>query len=227
MRISHAIFVVAMFCSPSAVFAAQLPAAAPAQAAPPAPLHPSALLQPALDTVEQSVRAVKLERWKRGSIRDEAGDNIRAILRDLQDNLPPLLREADAAPGAISKVLPVSRNIDALYDVLLRVVEASRVAAPGEQITPLQQALIGLGEARRVLEDRLQEAATAQEKQIVSLQTTMQSQAADLHALKIAPPPAPCVPPAPKKKIRKKHTAPAKTPQKSQAPATGTPKPSK
>ncbi len=128
-------------------------------------------------------------------MRDEAGANVTDIEKDLQATLPPLVTEADRAPGAISKVLPVFRNVDALYDVLLRVVEASRVSAPAEQVTPLQESLISLGGARRKLAERLQEGAIAQEKQINDLRSTVQAQAAAAQA--VPPPPTPtCAPPA-------------------------------
>jgi hypothetical protein len=168
---------------------------------------------------------LKLEKWKKGDIRDGAGTNIAAIQRDIQDKLPPLLQDADAAPGAISKVLPLYRNIDALYDVVLRVLEASRVSAPADQIVQLQQALTTLGDARRSLDGHLQESATALEKQVSDLRSTLKAQAA---ARNTAPPPPvmpKCPAPTPARKPRKKTTPPATTPQASPAPTAPTPKP--
>src|ERR1700677_2246086 len=130
MRISIAFFIVVIFCSLSVVTTAQSAAdRTPIQGAPSAPPAPSGLLRPALDQVQQTVSALKVEKWKRGNVRDQAGDHISAILRDLHATLPPLLDTADASPGTISKMLPVSRNIAALYDVLLSVVEAARISA--------------------------------------------------------------------------------------------------
>jgi hypothetical protein len=225
MRISHAVFIVAIFCSPSAVCAVQSPnIGTPMQGTPPIPLAPSGLLQPSLDTLQQTIGALRLEKWKRGTVREEAGANVSSIQRDLQATLPPLLQEADAAPGTISKVLPVSRNIDALYDALLRVVEAARVSAPGEQITQLQQALTSLRNARRALDDRLQEAAVAQEKQLSDLRSTLQAQSVARCPTTLAPVTPTCVTPTPPRKTKKKPKPPATTPQKPPAPATGTPK---
>jgi hypothetical protein len=185
---------------------------------------PSSILQPSLDNLQQTIEAVRLEKWKRGTVREEASANVDAILRDLRTTLPPPLKEADAAPGTISKVLPISRNIDALYDTLLRVVEAARVSAPGEQITRLQQALISLGNARRILDDRLQETTVAEEGQINKLQSALQAQSA-VKCLVIAPPPTPtCVAPTPPRRAKKKPKPPATTPQTPPAPATAAPK---
>ncbi len=228
MRISNAVFILAICSSASIAWAAQSPSpGVPAQALPLPRVVPSGLLQPSLDTVQQALGALRLEKWKRGTVRDEAEQNIGGILRDVKENLPPLLRDADAAPGTLSKVLPVSRNVNALYDVLLRVVEASRVSAPGDQATQLQQALITLGDARRALDDHLLDAATAQEKQVTELRVTVQTQAQTVAKLNAKPAPvaAPCPAPKPVRRARRKPKPPAATPQKSPVPAGTTPKP--
>jgi len=226
MRIKLVILIATVFSWPCTVGVAQSPAQpAPTPVASPAPVAPSALLKPALVNVQQTMGELKLEKWKKGDIRDGAGTNIAAIQRDIQDKLPPLLQDADAAPGAISKVLPLYRNIDALYDVVLRVLEASRVSAPADQIVQLQQALTTLGDARRSLDGHLQESATALEKQVSDLRSTLKAQAA---ARNTAPPPPvmpKCPAPTPARKPRKKTTPPATTPQASPAPTAPTPKP--
>jgi hypothetical protein len=179
------------------------PVAAPASA-------PSALLQPALDTVLQTVTAVKLEKWKRGTVRDETGEHITAIEHDLQGTLPPLLQTADANAGTLSKVLPVTRNAEALYDVLVSVVEAARVAAPPDQVGQLEQALSGLGTALRSLDDRVQEIAATQEQQTIDLRKTVQTLNARVAAAAAPPPAKPCPAPTPARKPKKK--PPAGTP---------------
>jgi hypothetical protein len=167
------------------------------------PSAPSDILQRSLDEVQQTVGGLKLDKWKRGTVRDEAGTNVDAIQRDLQGTLPSLLKDADTAPGSLSKVLPVSRNVDALYDVLVHIVEAARVSAPGDQVGALQATMADLEKARVKLGNQLVQTATVQEKQIVDLRTTVQTQAASLKAA-ATPPPAPkCpAPPAPAKKKR-------------------------
>jgi hypothetical protein len=167
------------------------------------PSTPSDILQRSLDEVQKTIGDLKLDKWKRGTVRDEAGTNVDAIQRDLKGTLPSLLKDADSTPGSLSKVLPVSRNVDALYDVLVHLVEGSRVAAPGDQVGELQAALADLEKARVRLGNQLVQTATVQEKQILDLRTTVQTQAASLKAA-AAPPPAPkCpAPPAPAKKKR-------------------------
>jgi hypothetical protein len=166
-------------------------------------------LQPSLDVVLQTVTAVKLDKWKRGTVRDETGEHITAIEHDLQGTLPSLLQAADANAGTLSKVLPVTRNAEALYDVLVSVVEAARVAAPPDQVAQLEQALSGLGTALKSLDDRVQEIAAAQEQQTSDLRKTVQTLTAARVAAAAAPPPKPCPAPTPAKKPRKKPPAAA------------------
>ncbi|MDR3453012.1 MAG: hypothetical protein P4L96_09435, partial [Rhodoferax sp.] len=167
------------------------------------------------DSVQRTLNAVRVDKWKKGSIRDEANQNISEILRDVQVNLPPLVRDADAGPATLSKLLPVSRNVSALYDVLLRVVEASRVVGPDDQVQQLQQALATLGNARLALADRMQGSAETLEKQVADLRATIQQQAAQRQTT-LVPVALPCVtPPA--------HRTARKPAAKKPSPATTTP----
>ncbi|HEY1578601.1 MAG TPA: hypothetical protein VGF82_16155 [Terracidiphilus sp.] len=180
------------------------------------PSAPSDILQRALDEVKITVGGVKVEKWKRGTVRDEAGTNIEAIQRDLGGTLPTLLSDADSAPGTLTKVLPLSRNVDALYDVMVHVVEGARMVGTSEQVGQLQTALSDLEKARVSLDNQIQQTADMQEKQMVDLRGTVQKQDASLRAA-ATPPPAPkCpAPPTPAKKRRPKSTNAAK-------PAAGT-----
>ncbi|MGO9936728.1 MAG: hypothetical protein ACLPH3_03570 [Terracidiphilus sp.] len=246
MRVTNTVFIVAFLSSPFMICAAQAPSAeteatpaamtsatpsgGPPAAAPPAvaaPLvpSPSSLLQPSLDTVQKTLAGLNTARWKRGSVRDEASADIDSILRDMQAHMVPLLKESDAAPGTLSKSLPVLRHVDALYDVLLRVVEAARMAAPDDQANALRLALKDLGNARLALDDSMEIAAGVQEKQLVDLRVTVQKQAAFKCP---AAPPAPACPQTPAKKPVKRKpkppatTTPGTTPQKPATPANGT-----
>jgi hypothetical protein len=229
MRIGGAIFVVTVLTSsfalcaqgPSTAAQSQTPRTAEVtqKSAPPAVVPavatPSSLLQPSLDSVQHTLAAVKVERWKRGSVRDEAGSDMNSIQVDLQQRMPALLKDADAAPGILSKTLPVTRHVDALYDVLLRVVEASRIAAPDDQANQLRQALSDLEKARLALDDSMEQAASSQEKQLVDLRVTVAKQAEFKCP---APPPPPVCPKPEKKPVRRRPkpaatTAPATTPQ--------------
>ncbi|WP_124848379.1 hypothetical protein [Acidipila sp. EB88] len=154
------------------------PALLSAQVATPAATA-SSMLSPALGTLRQSLAAVHLDKWKApGGVREEANSNIASITRDLDGTLPGLLATADAAPGVVSQNLPVFRNVDALYDVLLRVVETADLSAPDTDTDRLHTALSTLEDARRNFGDLLQGAAVAQEQQLASTTAQLRAQAA-------------------------------------------------
>lgn len=178
MNMVPSVLIVSLALAPAALIAQQTPAPAQ-QAAPAAALIPrtaSSLLQPALSQAQDTLSTLKIDKWKRGSVRDEANENVRALLRDLQTNMSPLLTAADAEPTALSRAMPLIKHLDAFYDVLLRVEEASRVAAPGEQVTALQATLLAVNQARIAYDDQLQSQAAAREKLVFDLRTQLQTQ---------------------------------------------------
>lgn len=195
--------------------------AAPGQAAPAAAVTPgvtaSSLLQPALTQTQTMLSTIKVDKWKKGSVRDEAGQNVAALQRDLQTNIPPLVTAADAEPTALSRAFPLIKHLDAFYDVLLRVEEAARVSAPSDQVSALQQTLLDVNKARNAYDDQMQAYAVTQEKQTFDLQTQLRAQQEAAAQAKAATPVAePCKPATPARKKKRPTTTSAK-------PAAGTP----
>jgi hypothetical protein len=167
---------------------AQMPAS-PAQPSTNEARSPSAIMQPALNTLQQTLSGLRTDKWKMSSaLRQTNEANINSIEHDLDNALPQLLATADGAPNSAAQMLPAYRNTEALYDVLLRVAEAANFSAPPQQAAALQQARATLEDARRAFADRLQSAAVARDQQVHTLEATM-------HATK--PAPAPIVRPCP------------------------------
>lgn len=208
--LSHALLLSAI-CAASASIAAQT--AAPTAAAP-QPMPPSSIMKPSLDSVLRTLDDLRPEKWKTsGAIRQETAGNIDSIRRDLTNTLPSLLANADRAPDSVAQTLPAYRNIDALYDVLLRVTETGRLAAPKDQAADLQQALDGLESGRHALGERMQAAAVAREQHVHTLEAAARAAAA---APKPAPPVCPTVTHTTRrrtthKKTTKKHTTQSTT----------------
>lgn len=217
---------------------AQKPAATPqSQAAPKqsvatqpqtaAPATAADLLQPALTNARETLMSLKVDRWKKGTVRDEAQSNVNALLRDLDNNMQPLITAADASPGQLSKAIPLLKHLDAFYDVMLRVEEASRVVGPGEQISAVQDSLLRVSRARNAYDDVLQTQAAGQEKQIVDLQTAVKAEQQNVkdaqHQADLARAAAatPCKPATP---ARRKRSTPANktTPAQTTKPAAST-----
>lgn len=210
--------------APGAVQPAGEAAPTPASAAP--VVTASSLLKLPLAVVQDTLNGLKLDKWKKGSVREEAGENVASLLKDLQTNLPPLLTASDVAPGRLSQAIPLVKHMDAFYDVMLRVEEAARVVAPGDQVDQLQQSLLKLNQARLALDDHLQADAVVQEKQVGDLQVALKTQQQAVAQAKTAAAqaPIPCKPAAtPVKKKKPAGTAPAKTttPSKASPSTTG------
>jgi hypothetical protein len=178
------------------------------------------LLNPALSQINQTIAGLNISRWKApGEVRSATQQNADSIQRDLSGALPGLLSTADAAPASVSAVFPVYRNIDALYDVLLRISETAELAAPPNDISSLSSALSKLESARTDLANAILNASKNTETEVVKLQASIQ-QAAAAHA---APPPTTTVvndgPVKTTPAKRRKKPAPATTaPAASQSP---------
>ena len=172
--------------------------------------RPSETLQVPLKLLQDALSGVRLEKWKMsGELRDAVDGDIRSIEQDFRETLPPLLATADSEPGSVTKVLPALRNVDALYDVAVRVSAMGRLTAPAAQSAALDKALQDVSEARRRVGDQLQASAVAEESRVGQLQASLKaSQAAVVAAQQSAAQqqaPAPVV--RPKKKVRPKPAA--------------------
>jgi hypothetical protein len=200
-----------MFCIPASGLMAQTPAAPQAPAAAKtdtAGKAPSALLQPGLDGVKVALDGLHVDKWKvPGAMKEETTNNLGSIRRDIDSGLPPLLTAADSAPDSIAKVMPAYRNVEALYDVVLRVSGVARLAAPSQESAALAQALGSLEDGRRALGERVQNASVTQEKQMSDLRAQLKAVPAPVVAAAPACPPPPA--PVKKKAPVKKSAAPA------------------
>ena len=153
----------------------------------PASPKPSELLNPALSQVSQAIAGLSISRWKApGEVRSATQQNADSIQRDLNGTLPGLLSSADAAPGSVSAVFPVYRNIDALYDVLLRVSQTADLAAPQNEVSSIMSALSKLESARADLGNAIVNASKNNEAEVEKLRASIQQAAARAQA---APPP--------------------------------------
>jgi hypothetical protein len=221
MRIFPVIPLLLIFFAPSAGVS-QTAAAAGAVSA------PSTLLQPAIRDLRQTLSLLQPDKWKLpGPIHDETSADIESIRRDVESTLPPLLANADASPDSATRLLPVLRNIDALYEVLLRVTERAQLTAPQPQSAALVQSGISLEGVRRAFGGRLQDVAAAAEKQVRDLQGTVKAQQVQIAAATSAPAPTPvpCTPPVRTKPKPKASAKAAPKPSTTPTPPAATTKP--
>lgn len=170
-----------VFASPlfvSAQTAGDTPAAAPAAAVPgvttSAVVDALGALQPTMASVSSALTSVDVHRWKvPGDVKDQTTSDIQSIQRDINGSLPGLIAQAQASPNAVSPSFAVFRNIDALYDVLLRVSETATLAGSQQEASHLESARADLQTRRRQLGDALLSSATAQDASVAQLKTSL------------------------------------------------------
>ena len=148
---------------------------AAAPAAPPAgTVFPVANLRPALANVQNTIANLSVARWKApAETRAAVEQDIGSMQRDLNATLPGLVSQAEANPTALSPAFAVFRNLDALYDVLLRVTETAALAGSGSDAGSLEDARAGLEDGRGKLGTWLLQSITAQDAQVIHLQTAL------------------------------------------------------
>ena len=183
LRSSGRVLAAGLLTLASALTLAQTP---PPADAPP----PTEALRPPLSQVSQTLSGVNVQRWKAPSeVKNSAQQDMDSILRDLNYTLPPLLDKAAASPGSIAATFEVYRNIDALYDVLLRVAETATLSGSENDAVNLQNVLQNLQGARRDLGTSLMNLANSHDQELVKLRAA------------VATPPPPVKPVTPAKTV--------------------------
>jgi hypothetical protein len=141
-------------------------------------------LRPALADVQTAIGSINIARWKApNDIRGNSQQDVASMQRDLSTTLPDLMSKAEAAagasgPAALSPTFAVFRNIDALYDVLLRVSQTAALAGSSSDANVLEQARAGLEEGRGKLGAWLLQAIGAQDAQVAHPQPAVATPAA-------------------------------------------------
>ena len=132
-------------------------------------------LRRALDTINVS-------KWKvPGDVRQTTASDVDSMQRDVSGTLPSLINTALADPSKVSPAFSVYRNVDALYDVLLRVSETAQLAG-SRDAGPIEDQRALLENSRTQLGAALLASAQAQEAEITRLRTA---------AVAATPPPPP------------------------------------
>jgi len=143
---------------------------------------------------------LRIEHWKTdGATKRQSLSNVDSVQRNLQGALPEIIAQLRSAPESVPATFKLYRNLDALYDVLGSVVEATGAFGSKDDLQSLSNDLNSFEAIRRQLGQRIDTLATAKESEITRLRT----------ALKTAQAQVPATPP---KKIVVDDTEPAKKP---------------
>lgn len=168
-----------LFSAPWAFAALQAtPANSPSpgtvQGAPVASSAPAVLsedLRPALHQVQRAVSQIDIDRWKLSrQWKRQMQEDANSIQNDLSTQLPALLQTAQSSPTMLGPQLSVMHNVDALYDVMVRLSMAASLSGGKDDTALLTDAMQQLEAARKATADRLLNASTQQDQQLLSLQ---------------------------------------------------------
>jgi hypothetical protein len=199
-------------------------ASAGGQTPPPADaphLVPSSL-RPAASQINQTIADLNIHRWKApNEVRDATQQDVSSIQRDVSGTLAGLLDQADAAPSSIPAAFAVYRNVDALYDTLLRVVLTANLAAPDTEAHSLDSALGNLEDVRSRLGQSILSAAQAQQTEFIRMRSVIAAAA----AAQRAPAKTTVIDDGPAKEEEVKHHRPARKPSKPADSKTAKPTP--
>lgn len=129
------------------------------------------------------IDTINVPKWKApGDVRRTTASDVDSMRSDVTDTLPALLNTALGDPSKVSPAFSVYRNVDALYDVLLRVSETAQLAGASGDASLLEDQRAALENSRTQLGAALLQSAQSQEAEIVRLRSA---------ATPVAPPPPP------------------------------------
>jgi hypothetical protein len=136
-------------------------------------------LNATLDQLRSTLTGLSISRWKApGGVRQTTQADVDSMQRDLGNTLPPLLTQARANAAQLAPVFSVYRNVDALYDVLLRVSETAQLAGAANDIQALEEQRALLESTRTRLGTALLNSAQAEDSEVTQLRTAAASSAA-------------------------------------------------
>jgi hypothetical protein len=162
----------------------------------------SAHLRRALDSINVS-------KWKApGDVRQTTLSDVDSMQRDVAGTLPDLINTALADPAKVSPAFSVYRNVDALYDVLLRVSETAQLAGSNDGRL-LEDQRSALEDSRTQLGAALLQSAQAQDAEVLHLRATAVAAPPPAPATKTVIDDGPATKTIPKKRVHKPAPKPA------------------
>ncbi len=143
----------------------------------PAPVPPASAtsatdpLRPALVEVGSSLQQIHIDHWKLSrDWKSRLSSDANSIQQDLATDLPGLLHAAQQSPNALGPQLGVMHNVDALYDVLLRITMAADLSGGKTDAAILDNAVRQLESACKRVSTQLQQTAVLHDQELVQLQ---------------------------------------------------------
>jgi hypothetical protein len=181
-----------------------------------------AQLEATSKTTQADLVKQRIEHWKADNAsKRQALSNVDSIQRNLQGALPEIIAQVRTSPEDVPATFKLYRNLDALYDVLGSVVEATGAFGSKDDLQALANDLNAFEATRKQIGERIENLSGAKEAEITRLRADLKKAQA---AIPVTPPPKIVVDDnePPKKPVKKK---PAPKPATPGAPAPSTGKP--
>jgi hypothetical protein len=149
-------------CSPTA-FAQSQSAATPADLS-----APLAALKDLSSEITGTLDSTHWQKWKLKPEQKDADDRaLTSLHRNLDQVLPPLLDAAQKSPASVPAGLAVYRNVNAFYNVMLRLEQTAEFIAK-DDAQPLNDELARLEIVRNTLGEKLLAMARQQESDLTA-----------------------------------------------------------
>jgi len=165
-----------------------------------------AQLEQASQATQGDLSKLRIEHWKTDSnTKRQTQADVESIQRNLQGALPAIIAEMRSSPENLPSTFKLYRNLDALYDVMVSVVESAGAFGSKDEFQSLQNDLSSIEKDRHSFADRMDTLAGTKETELSHLRAQVQT----AQALANAPPPKKIIvddtaPTPPKKTVKKK-----------------------
>lgn len=179
-----------------------------------------AQLEAAAKDTQADLVKLRIEKWKTDNAsKRQSLTNLDSIQRNLQGALPEIISQLRAAPEDVPATFKLYRNLDALYDVLGSIVEATGAFGSKDDLQALSNDLNAFEGTRKQLAARIENLSSAKESEIARLRAQLKSAQAAIPAAAPAKIVVDDNEPAKKPAVKKKPsiTPAGKTPAKSAA----------
>jgi hypothetical protein len=127
----------------------------------------------------QDLAGLRIEKWKTdGPSKEQLQQQSTALQRNLAAALPELMAQVRTHPDDLAASFKLYRNLNALYDVLVPLAEASGRVGPQSDYDSLARDASAFDGARRAFADRLESLAAARDAELTKLRSQIQAAAA-------------------------------------------------
>ena len=126
--------------------------------------------------IDSDLGKTRVEKWKVDSAtkRDLQG-TVDSIRRNLQSALPEIIVQLSNAPEDLAATFKLYRNLDALYVVFAQVEGLAEDKGSKDESQSLSNDMSSLQSARLALGERMQNLATAKERELTRLRNQVKS----------------------------------------------------